>query len=155
MGFLGSICTGKSKTLEENREDIINFTDGLSKHPKIVKHYGRDNGVEVSNLVSWLWQKSNPDVPLSKFVEISEGMVKKFKDYSTEYMTTEFGTGHNKFANYFKLPKRVLGKFKEGDILYKEIETAMDYNQYQTKQGALHVEKLVEHMYDMFKGLGQ
>jgi hypothetical protein len=156
--MFANICTGRNSTSDDFKRGIVEITAELEKNKKVIDFIGPmkdpSNRKELVGLVNWMWKNANRGKELSKDWDVNKYDMKRFKKYVSNHIDSNFGVTGSKFSNYFKLPKRIFDKWKEGAKFYKDLENAQSFSERRTGQGSLHVNKLLDDMFQMFGDRG-
>ena len=140
--------------LEQKRQKakVLKTFKDFSKNPKLRHFFGSENKQHTEDMIyntfEWVW-KRDVRKPMDSDI-ITDTDVKRLKRGLEDYVYN-IDKRQNVFQQYIKLPKVLARKDSNADAFYKSLEHAQSFNERQMKQGAIHINNLLEKMFSMFK----
>ena len=143
-----NICLGDDPQQKKLMNLIIN---GAAM--KAIKKSSLVEGLDANNkeTFNWLWKRYNKAPFDYETIRIHDYQVEAFEKGVLKDWLPSLGKRAGLAERWFKLPKVLAKGIKGGEDFVGSISEAVSFNQRQLKEGARHIDPMMEGFFKMFK----
>tara|TARA_R100000808_G_scaffold24947_1_gene59739 strand:- start:2570 stop:5722 length:3153 start_codon:yes stop_codon:yes gene_type:complete len=146
----GACMPGTNIDSKEQRKNFKTLMKDKNVRDWMKNPYAKEMGWTDRETFQWLWKKYTRTEFDVATIRLNPKDIEIFSKAIKKEFLPKLGKQAGYFETYFKLPKVLAKGFKGGEDFVTQVGEAVSYNQKLLKDGAKHIKKMTDGMFEMF-----